>query len=124
MALDAYTDKVQELQGAPEVEVEGLPRAWANAWYKAGWRDCLRMVRRQLISLAGEKHAPRTVKQLETVFRLMVDHRWEMMEQATQDARDYSGFVRWNVTLKDWEWFHPISQGEAYEAITWTWGCR
>lgn len=124
MTLDAYTDKVQELQGAPELCPEQLRQSWMNAWYKAGWRDCLRMVQQQLISLAGEKHAPRTVKQLEAVFRLMTDHRWEMMEQATQDARDYSGFVRWNVALKDWEWFHPISPAEAYEVVTWTWGSR
>lgn len=124
MTLEKYTDKVQELQGAPELCAGQLRQSWMNAWYKAGWRDCLLMVQQQLINLAGEKHAPRTAKQLETVFRLMVDHRWEMMEQATQDARDYSGFVRWNAALKDWEWFHPISQGEAYEAIKWTWGSR
>lgn len=124
MTLDAYIGKARELQEAPELPDAQLRQSWMNAWYKAGWRDCLRMVQRQMINLAGEKHAPRTAKQLETVFRLMVDHRWEMMEQATQDARDYSGFVRWNVTLKDWEWFHPISPAEAYEAVTWTWGIK
>ena len=122
MSLSKALEGIEALQKAPEVGE--ISRAWTNAWYKAGWRDCLRMVQRQLISLAGEKHTPRTVKQLETVFRLMVDHRWEMMEQATQDARDYSGFVRWNDGMKTWEWFHPISQGEAYEAITWTWGTK
>lgn len=50
--------------------------------------------------------------------------RYRILEQATQDARDYSGFVRWNEGMKTWEWFHPISPAEAYEAVTWTWGHR
>ena len=122
MSLSKALEEIEALQKAPEVGE--ISRAWVNAWYKAGWRDCLRMMQGQFNSLAGEKHVPRTVKHLTLVFQLLTEHRLEMMEQATQDARDYSGFVRWNDELKTWEWFHPISQGEAYEAITWTWGSR
>lgn len=122
MSLGKALEEMDALQSAPEVKE--LPRAWMNAWYKAGWRDCMRMMQGQFASLAGEKRVPRTVKQLTLVFQLLTEHRWELMEQATQDARDYSGFVRWNEGMKTWEWFHPISQGEAYEAITWTWGIK
>lgn len=57
MSLSKALEGIEALQKAPEVGE--ISRAWMNAWYKAGWRDCLRMVQRQLISLAGEKHTPR-----------------------------------------------------------------
>ena len=121
MSVVKAKQTIDELQAAPEVEEGDLPKAWVNAWYKAGFRHGLFCALEALAGLADDRHYPRKAKDWQEVYKLLLDHRFDLMERMISNARDVRSFLRYNRVDKRYEWYQRMSEAEGYEVLKMLW---
>lgn len=117
MSISKAQKNIEDLKDAPEIEEGDLPKAWTNAWYKAGFRHGLVATLEALSGLASDRHYPKKHQDWQTVYNLLMEHRFELMERMTSNDRDYPGILRYNHVDKRYEWYQPLSEAEGYEVL-------
>lgn len=124
MSVTKAQQTIEELKAAPELEEGDLPKAWTNAWYKAGFRHGLVAALESLRGLASDRHYPKKPQDWQTVYKLLMEHRFELMERMISNDRDHPGILRYNHQDKRYEWYHPMSEAEGYEVLKMLWEMR
>lgn len=114
MSVTKAQQTIEELKAAPELEEGDLPKAWTNAWYKAGFRQ----------GLASDRHYPKKPQDWQAVYKLLMEHRFELMERMISNDRDYPCILRYNHQDKRYEWYQPMSEAEGYEVLKMLWEMR